>query len=220
MSDDPNLAVTILQRTAEDKYLRLDVGSPDEVVGGFPRRREKSCSPIAPSFWQRRGGVIHARSTAHAGRLRQQARRRSADAGRPAVLCGRWLGRAPVAEVLPVEMDSSNARGGKSLRATRATRALECASDPSWCALPRHATLQKGKRRRRTSGTACPGHGRQRRAQRKARRHGSADWQRRRRGQEQIVLAYQRYGRGKSPGPCRSRTRGCGKWTRRCRSRT
>ena len=41
VTDDPNLAVTILQRTAEDKYLRLDVGSPDEVVGGFPKTRDE-----------------------------------------------------------------------------------------------------------------------------------------------------------------------------------
>ena len=36
VDDDQNLAVTILQRTAEDKYLRLDVGSPDEARRRFP----------------------------------------------------------------------------------------------------------------------------------------------------------------------------------------
>src|SRR5207249_6667549 len=39
VDDDKNLRVTILQRTAEDKYLRLDVGSPDEVAGGVPETR-------------------------------------------------------------------------------------------------------------------------------------------------------------------------------------
>src|SRR5262245_1203834 len=41
IGDDPNLAVTILQRTAEDKYLRLDVTNAEEVVGGFPKTREE-----------------------------------------------------------------------------------------------------------------------------------------------------------------------------------
>ena len=41
VEDDENLQVMILQRTAEDKYLRLDVGSPDELVGGFPKTREE-----------------------------------------------------------------------------------------------------------------------------------------------------------------------------------
>jgi hypothetical protein len=41
VTEDENLQVVILQRTAEDKYLRLDVGSPDELVGGFPKTRDE-----------------------------------------------------------------------------------------------------------------------------------------------------------------------------------
>ena len=41
VEDDKNLQVVILQRTAEEKFLRLDVGSPDELVGGFPKTREE-----------------------------------------------------------------------------------------------------------------------------------------------------------------------------------
>ncbi|HSM04025.1 MAG TPA: glutamine amidotransferase [Longimicrobiales bacterium] len=38
---DDNLQVVVLQRTAPDKFLRLDVDGPDELLGGFPRTREE-----------------------------------------------------------------------------------------------------------------------------------------------------------------------------------
>ena len=39
VADDKNLLVVSLQRTADNKFMRLD-GDPDEVVGGFPKTRE------------------------------------------------------------------------------------------------------------------------------------------------------------------------------------
>ena len=39
VSEDENLHVSILQRTAENKFMRLDVEGPDDLVGGFPRTR-------------------------------------------------------------------------------------------------------------------------------------------------------------------------------------
>ncbi|MEX2294707.1 MAG: vWA domain-containing protein [Gemmatimonadota bacterium] len=39
--DDQNLQVVVLQRTGEDRYVRLDVDSGDELAGGFPRTREE-----------------------------------------------------------------------------------------------------------------------------------------------------------------------------------
>ena len=38
---DPNLQVVVLLRTAENKFLRLDVDHPDELAAGFPRTREE-----------------------------------------------------------------------------------------------------------------------------------------------------------------------------------
>jgi uncharacterized membrane protein len=38
---DENLQLVVLQRTAEDKFLRLDVDSGEELEGGFPRTREE-----------------------------------------------------------------------------------------------------------------------------------------------------------------------------------
>ena len=40
IADDKNLQVVALQRTADNKFLRLDVDDPDELLGGFPKTRE------------------------------------------------------------------------------------------------------------------------------------------------------------------------------------
>lgn len=41
VTEDTNLQVVGLQRTADNKYLRLEVDSPDELVAGFPKTREE-----------------------------------------------------------------------------------------------------------------------------------------------------------------------------------
>jgi uncharacterized membrane protein len=41
LEDDQNIQVVTLQRTAENKYLRLGVDDPDELVAGFPETREE-----------------------------------------------------------------------------------------------------------------------------------------------------------------------------------
>jgi uncharacterized membrane protein len=41
VADDTNLQLVVLQRTADNKFLRLGVDGPDELVGGFPKTREE-----------------------------------------------------------------------------------------------------------------------------------------------------------------------------------
>jgi uncharacterized membrane protein len=41
VQDDENVQVVVLQRTAENKFLRLDVDDPEELQAGFPRTREE-----------------------------------------------------------------------------------------------------------------------------------------------------------------------------------
>jgi len=41
LQDDPAVQLVVLQRTAEDKFLRLDVDSPEDLVAGFPKTREE-----------------------------------------------------------------------------------------------------------------------------------------------------------------------------------
>jgi uncharacterized membrane protein len=40
-ADDKNLQIVTLQRTADNKYLRLDVDDSDELIGGFPKTRDE-----------------------------------------------------------------------------------------------------------------------------------------------------------------------------------
>jgi uncharacterized membrane protein len=41
VTEDQNVEVVALQRTADNKYLRLGVDTPDELVAGFPKTREE-----------------------------------------------------------------------------------------------------------------------------------------------------------------------------------
>jgi uncharacterized membrane protein len=41
VADDKNLQVITLQRTADNKYMRLRVDHPDELIAGFPKTREE-----------------------------------------------------------------------------------------------------------------------------------------------------------------------------------
>ena len=41
VADDENLQLAVLQRTAENKFMRMDVEDAEDLVGGFPRTREE-----------------------------------------------------------------------------------------------------------------------------------------------------------------------------------
>jgi uncharacterized membrane protein len=41
VEEDKNLRIVTLQRTADNKYMRLKVDGPDELAGGFPKTREE-----------------------------------------------------------------------------------------------------------------------------------------------------------------------------------
>lgn len=41
VADDRNLQLVLLQRTADNKFYRLGIDSPDELLGGFPKTREE-----------------------------------------------------------------------------------------------------------------------------------------------------------------------------------
>src|SRR6202007_2318640 len=104
------LQVVILQRTAQDKYLRLDVGSPDELVGGFPKTREELFAYRAVIL----GSVEAAAFSAEQLRmLADFVSKRGGGllmlGGRRAFAEGGWAG-TPVAEVLPVAFGGSPRR--------------------------------------------------------------------------------------------------------------
>jgi uncharacterized membrane protein len=188
VEDDRNLQVVILQRTAENKYLRLDVGQKDELIGGFPQSREElfsyralilgsveaaSFSPeqlrMIADFVNKRGGTL----------MMLGGRRSFAEGG--------WAG-TPVGEVLPVTMEAANAKffSELSVRPTRAGATFpvtqiagdEKASSAKWDSMP-VVTAVNPVRLVKPGATVLL---------------NATDNRR----QDQVVLAYQRYGRGKA----------------------
>jgi uncharacterized membrane protein len=193
VTDDENLSVVILQRTAEDKYLRLDVESPDEVIGGFPKTREELFayralilgSVEAASFTPDQLRMLADFVSIRGGGLLMLG-------GRRAFAEGGWAG-TPVAEVLPVAFEES-ARGKNATEyyspiAVRPTRAgltypitllaaTPQASSEKWNEMPEVSTVNPITGIKPGATVLLTGTANDRR--------------------EQIVLAFQRYGRGKS----------------------
>jgi uncharacterized membrane protein len=185
---DTNLQVVTLLRTAENKYYRQHVSHPDEVVSGFPQTRDElfayralilgsveaaSFTPdqlrMIADFVNKRGGSL----------LMLGGRRSFAEGG--------W-GGTPVGEVLPITMEAAVPKyfSWLSVRPTRAgltfpvtqIAADEKASAARWDTMPQVSTVNPIR-------LVKPG----------ATVLLNATDERR---QDQVVLAYQRYGRGKA----------------------
>lgn len=194
VGDDPQLAVSIVQRTAERKYLRLDIGSADEAAGGFPATREELFSYRAVVL----GSVEAASFTPD--QLRMLAAFVSERGGSVLMLGGRrafaeggWAG-TPVAEVLPVHLTGTAhdpASGelpvtrlvvhptetGRTALVTQLADTLS-ASDARWRGLPTLTSVN-------LLGPTKPGA----EVWLSGRAPGGAD---------RTVLAWQRFGRGKA----------------------
>jgi uncharacterized membrane protein len=189
IDEDKNLQVATLLRTAENKYWRTHISSPDEMIGGFPKTREElfayraiiigsveaaSFSPeqlrMIADFVSKRGG----------GLLMLGGRRAFAEGG--------W-GGTPVGEVLPVVLENANPKYFSELFQAKPTRAgatfpvLQIAGDEKasaakWSDMPEISSVNPVQHVKPGATVLLTG----------------ADARR----QEQIVLAYQRYGRGKA----------------------
>jgi uncharacterized membrane protein len=106
--DDENLQLVVLQRTAESKFLRLDVDGAEELAGGFPRTREE--------LYRYRGLVL---GSVEASFFTHDQLQMIADfvsergggllmlGGRSAFAEGGWAG-TPVEEVLPVVLTDAS----------------------------------------------------------------------------------------------------------------
>jgi uncharacterized membrane protein len=189
VEDDKNLQVTILLRTAENKYWRGDVSDKDELIGGFPKTREElfayrsvilgsvEAAAFTPEqlrmladFVSKRGG----------GLLMLGGRRSFAEGG--------W-GGTPVGEVLPVVLENANGKYFSELFQAHPTRAGatfpvtqiagdEKASSAKWNQMAPVSSVNPVHLTKPGATVLLTG----------------ADS----RKQDQIVLAYQRYGRGKA----------------------
>ena len=191
VEDDKNLQLVVLQRTAENKYLRLSVDSAGELLGGFPTTRDE--------LFRYRGLVL---GSIEASAFTHEQLRMIADfvsergggllmlGGRKAFAEGGWAG-TPVADVLPVELDArywkdttffaqikvEPTRAGLSHALLRIA-STEDSSAARWASLPMLSTFSR-------VGSLKPGA--------TALLTGSGDGL-----ENQVVLAHQRYGRGQA----------------------
>ena len=187
IKDDPNLELVTLVRTAENKHFRFDIKSPEELVAGFPKTREELFEYRAIVL-----GSVEA-SAFTADQLRMIAEFVDVRGGGLLVLGGNrsfaeggYIG-TPVAEVLPVTLQKANAgfthvkvhptRAGEAHAVTQLGD-TEQASAERWKTMPPLTAVNM-------IDTIKPG----------ATVLLSGQDDRRR---DRVVLAFQRYGRGKS----------------------
>jgi len=154
IADDENLQVVVLQRTAENKYLRLAVDSAGELATGFPTTREE--------LFTYRGLILGSVEASH---FTHEQLRMIADfvgergggllmlGGRRSFAEGGWAG-TPVADVLPVTLDPRPdttfyapvrvvpTRAGETHAATR-LGGDEAASRARWDSLPGLSTTNR-----------------------------------------------------------------------------
>lgn len=193
VADDENLQLVTLQRTADDKFLRLSVDDSTELANGFPKTREE--------LFAYRGivlGSIEASFFTH-DQLRMLAEFVSERGGGLMMLGGRrafaeggYVG-TPLADVLPVileggtgepvaprfaELEVELTPAGLTSPATQIA-ATEAASAARWKTLPAVSTVNPIRRVKPGATTLLTGTG-----------AGLA--------QGQVVLASQRFGRGKA----------------------
>jgi uncharacterized membrane protein len=189
MEDDKNIDFVVLQRTAENKYYRFGITSADELVSGFPKTREELFAYRAIIL-----GSIEAAafSPEQLRMLADFANKRGGGllmlGGRRAFAEGGW-GGTPVGDVLPVVIEGAKQPSFFTELSARPTRAgavfpvtqiaeTEEASTTKWDSMPQVSTVNPVREVKPGATTLlnAPSLGRQ----------------------DQIVLAYQRYGRGKT----------------------
>jgi uncharacterized membrane protein len=188
LEDDKNLNVVLLQRTAENKFYRRELSDPDELIGGFPKTREELFayraiilgSVEAASFTPEQLRMIADFVSKRGGGLLMLGGRRSfAEGG--------W-GGTPVGEILPVVIEHANGKYFSEIpaRPTRAGATFpvtqiagdEKASSAKWIDMPPVSSVNSVRQVKPGATVLLTGIDN--------------------RKQDQIVLAYQRYGRGKA----------------------
>ena len=190
-ADDKNLQIVTLQRTADNKYLRIGVDDSDELVGGFPQTRDE--------LFAYRGLILGSvEAGAFTGdQLRMIAEFVSQRGGGLLALGGRHAfaeggyARTPLADVLPVVLEDTRAEPQffaavkvepTAFGMTHGVTQLASTEEQSaerWKTLPPVSTLNPVRRTRPGAVTLLTGRG-----------DGLPG--------PQVVLAYQRYGAGKA----------------------
>ncbi len=190
--DDENVQLVILQRTAESKFLRIDVDDGEELVGGFPRTRAELYRYRALIL----GGVeasffSHDQLQMIADFVSERGGGLLMMGGRSSFAEGGWAG-TPVEEVLPVVLTNAPASPDGYLEEVKvaptpagaANAAMQLGNDSvdvrtRWAALPPVTIVNRVTETRPGATVLLEGTG-----------EGLDP--------PQVVLAHQRYGRGKA----------------------
>ena len=188
VTGDDNLQVVVLQRTAENKFLRLDVDHGEELAGGFPRTREELfqyralvLGSVEASFF------THDQLSMIADFVSERGGGLLVLGGRSALAEGGFAG-TPLEDALPVLLETPTGEDEFEEIQVRPTQAGllhpatqirpgETASVEAWDSLPPLTTVNRVERVKPgatvlLSGTTAG-------------------------GAERVVLAHHRYGRGK-----------------------
>src|SRR5438105_3841118 len=188
-AEDKNLQLVTLDRTAENKYLRQGVSNSEELIAGFPKTREELFayralvlgSVEAASFTPEQLRMIADFVNKRGGALLMLG-------GRRAFAEGGWAG-TPVGEVLPVVMGQPNTKYLATDIAVRPTRAgtafpvtqigkTDEASSKRWDEMPELSAVNQIREVKPGATVLLTGTDKTR--------------------QDHVILAYQRYGRGKA----------------------
>ena len=189
VAEDKNLQLIVLQRTAENKFLRLDVDNADELAAGFPRTREELFTyhgmilgSVEASFF------THDQLRMLAEFVGQRGGGLLLLGGRRALAEGGYAG-TPVADALPVvlepvedaeyyrEIGITPTPAGRTHPALQLAATLE-ESQTRWAALPALSTVNRLGRVKPGASVLLRGAG-----------EG---------GDELPVLVHQRYGAGRA----------------------
>lgn len=190
--DDTNLQVVTLQRTAENKFIRFEVDNAEQLVGGFPKTRDE--------LFAYRGLIL---GSIEAGAFTGDQLRMIAEfverrggglimLGGPRAFAEGGYAGTPLGDVLPVVIErpakslDAGAVARLKVRPTRAgdahavtqIAANEAASAARWNTLPVLTSVNRTRAVKPGATVLLAG----------------ADERRR----EQVVLAFQRFGRGKA----------------------
>lgn len=188
VADDEELQLVVLQRTAENKFLRLDVDSGDELANGFPTTREELfqyraliIGSVEASFFSREQIQMIVDFVAERGGsvLFLGGKRSFAEGG--------WTNTG-ISDLMPVELEGNPEPDYyrevkvQPTRAGLAHAALRLNEDPDssaaiWASLPNLSTFNRLTRLKPGATALLTGTG-----------PGVAEGQ--------VVLAWQRYGRG------------------------
>jgi uncharacterized membrane protein len=192
VKEDENLEVVTLQRTAENKFLRVGIDDPEHLLGGFPRTREELFSyrglilsnveasafsgdqlRMIAEFVEKRGGGLMMLGGPRAFSEGGYAGTPVADA-LPVVL--ERVNRTSNGDIPPMHLEIRPTRAGESHAVTQIARS-EAESSSRWPELPPLTSVNPIRAIKPGATVLLTGSDRRR---------------------DQPVLAWQRYGRGKS----------------------